>query len=95
MLTCPHCKRAKLTVWQKLFIGPFSPATCPACFKKVGISKYWFIFVVAPVFMALFLRPILAQFETQNLVLYGSIGLSLFFLLISPLKKIDNDPLVS
>jgi hypothetical protein len=35
---CPHCHKATITPWQKLFVGVGRGVTCPSCSNELVIS---------------------------------------------------------
>ena len=50
MVTCPHCGRAAMTLWQKSALGPGRAVACASCGRRVA-SHPVAILTAVPAFM--------------------------------------------
>ncbi len=51
-LECSHCHKPTIPVLRKLFLGPGTSATCPACGGRVSVPKSG-VWVVVPFLVAI------------------------------------------
>ncbi len=94
---CPHCKKATISLWQKVRISPFADIRCETCGSKLSLrhAYVWSFFVNSPMFVGLPLLSILNVVTSERgqwLLLVGAFAMSLLLATFAvPISAADGD----
>ncbi len=67
-LECPHCHKAAISGWDKMFLGPGSVATCQACGRNVGVSLSAMWVIIIPLVAAAWIAA-----QVDSLLIAGAL----------------------
>jgi DNA-directed RNA polymerase subunit RPC12/RpoP len=77
---CPHCKKATISLWQKVRISPFADIRCEACGSKLTTRYSWVFLAGSPLIVGYPLLSILNVVTSERgtwLLLAGTSILSI------------------
>ncbi len=94
IFTCPHCHKKSISIWQKLFLSPFSMNECAACGARLSFSFLSRLICILPIVTLTIISRLDNAWKNDPRLSFVVIGLGfMLYLFLAPLvaKPVDAE----